>query len=143
MDYSVLKTLGKQTFPLRLDYRLANACRCYSGFSEVSFLVFMWVKRFCGSHKTASDGNCILRLQRFSTPVSVWDAGFSPHPLHSSMQNPPQCAYKSMQRLFFSPQETKQNSEISIYIGVRSAKTEPFFMAFKTASTSNAASTLL
>lgn len=78
--------------------------------------LFMWVNRFTGCHKSVWEPVSVSLLHCFPASEPVWHVHFSPHPLHGSMQKPPQCECKSMQRLFFSPQETKKQNLINYHI---------------------------
>jgi hypothetical protein len=74
-------------------------------FSVVS--LFMWVRRFTGRHKTATEGGCFLVLHCFSLPVAVWDERFSPHAIHGSMLKAPRCGCGGMQRPLKNSQENR------------------------------------
>jgi hypothetical protein len=73
--------------------------------------LFMWVRRFCGCHKTATEGGCFLAVHCFSMPVTVWHKRFPPHAQHASMQKPPPCGCGSMQRQQFSPTRINIHNE--------------------------------
>jgi hypothetical protein len=77
---------------------------------------------------------CVLFLQRFSAPVSMWDVLFSPHADHSFMQSRFGCECGSMQRLCFFPQET---IAIKLHNAIRIANKQNFFLSKVTDSAVN------